>query len=182
MDNNKELLYTILCHTTTKNSDFNENLVISTASIYTNLASKLNKKCNVFQKLKSLLLHTFGLTNDGMTVMNKLGDSLSSRAFLDVRTDLAIKDEELMMSWAKDHQFAYVIDNLDIEHNKIMEHKTLPIILCRKVLDSVESMDDKRLTLEENLVNFNLEFLLLDSVQNTQEKCAFMEVAFSIKK
>ena len=82
-----------------------------------NLASKMNKKCNVFQKLKSLFLHSCGLTNTGITAMNKLGETLSCRSLLDVRTDLAIKDEEFMMSLARDHHLAYVIDNLDIEHN-----------------------------------------------------------------
>ena len=145
-----------------------------------NLASKMNKKCNVFQKLKSLFLHSCGLTNTGMTAMNKLGETLSCRSLLDVRTDLAIKDEEFMMSLARDHHLAYVIDNLDIEHNKVLEHKTLPIILCRKVSDSVESYYDTRKSLDENLAFFDLDFFCLDSPQNIEEKNAFLDVLFTV--
>ena len=176
MTHDKELLYTILCHTTSKSTQFNEKIVISTANIFISIASKMNKNCNAFQKLMSVVLQSCGLTDVGLSVLSKFGTTLTPRSLLDVRTDLAIKDEEHTMSVAKNHHIAVVLDNLDIEHNKILNHKTLPILLCRKVDEEIELLDDQRSTLDETLLKFNEDFFHLDSSENCSEKEAFLEV------
>ena len=71
---------------------------------------------------------------------------------------------------AKSHHLAFVIDNLDKLVKKVVNHKTLPIILCRPIVDSVEKLQNHRKTIEESHSNFEAEFC------NSEEKHAFLQV------
>ena len=161
MEENKELLYTILRHTCTDSSEFDEKTVFSTANIFMSIASKINKKSSAFQNLKAVFLHSCNLTNEALDALSKLGDTICSRQLLDVKTDLAIKDEDHMGQIAKSHHLAFVIDNLDKLVKKVVNHKTLPIILCRPIVDSVERLQNHRKTIEESHSNFEAEFFFL---------------------
>ena len=77
---------------------------------------------------------------------------------------------------AKSHHLAFVIDNLDKLVKKVVNHKTLPIILCQPIVDSVENLPNHRKTLEDSHSNFDPEFFSLDSPCNSEEKHAFLQV------
>ena len=145
------------------------------------IASKTHKNCSVFNKLKAVFLQSCGLTDVGIDAMCKLGETIHSRNLLNVRTDLAIKDENHIKQIASHSHIATVIDNLDKQVKRVINHKTLPILLCREVDNSVENMSNQRKTLDESQAQFKLDFFLMDNPSNFEEKESFMEVIRSKK-
>ena len=91
---NKDLLCTILRHTTTGSNNYNEETVIFTARLFTEIASRINPKCTTLNKLRAVFLQACGLTTTGIDAFHKLGETECSRTLLNTRTKLAIKDEE----------------------------------------------------------------------------------------
>ena len=62
-----------------------------------------------------------------------MGESESHRSLIDTRTELAIRDEEAMKTVAAKQYIAVVIDNIDTVANKVLQHQTLPVLLCRDI-------------------------------------------------
>ena len=62
MKENRDLLFTILKHTTTAHSEYDESTIFQTAYIYMLFASKINSNCNTFKKLMGLFLQASCLT------------------------------------------------------------------------------------------------------------------------
>ena len=179
MRENKELLHTILRHTVSNRTEFDEAMVIHIANIYTQMASKLNFKNNTFQKLKGIFLQSCGLTNVGLGALSQLGEVEAPRQLLDTRTSLAVADEEEMKKVAESSDIVIVIDNLDTQVNKVLQHKTLPVLLCRNVSEELDGLQNQGKTLYESMQNFNAEFLLLNSPSHAEEKESFLEVNFN---
>ena len=176
MRENKELLHTILRHTVSNKTDFDESLVMHIANIYTQMASKLNSKNNTFKKLKGILLQSCGLTNVGLGALSELGEVEAPRQLLDTRTSLAVADEEETKKVAESSDIAIVIDNLDTQVNKVLQHKTLPILLCRNVSEELKGLRNQGKSLQESVQNFKAEFFLLNSPCHAEEKESFLEV------
>ena len=69
---NKTLVYTVLQHTTTKESIFDVSTVIFTAKIYILIAFAINPSVdNSYHKLMSVILQSCGLGHTGITVLHK---------------------------------------------------------------------------------------------------------------
>ena len=93
MKHNRELIHTILRHTANNHTVFDESMVIHVAKIYSEMSSKYNYKNNTLKKLHGTVLQSCGTTDIGMYILNKLGDSESSRRLLETRSMLASVDE-----------------------------------------------------------------------------------------
>ena len=159
LENNRDLLYTILQHTTMKEQEFDENTVIQTANIYMKFASAYNKTNSTFQKLLGIFLHSNGLNSNGLQVMSKLGETLSERHLLDTRTMLAVKDEEIIRDSVKNTTNVIVFDNLDMKVKHVLHHKTLPIILSRDIRLSIQELSQEEKTIDEAVLSFSNDFL-----------------------
>ena len=133
MKENKDLLHTIIRHTVTNRVEIDESVVIHTANIYAQMASKLNANNNTFQKLKAVVLQSCGLTNIGLGALSQLGEVEAPRQLLDTRTSLAVADEIEMKEVAKTNDIIIVLDNLDKQVKKVVQHQTLPVLLYRNV-------------------------------------------------
>ena len=174
---NKELLYTILCLTTTASVKFDKTTVIQTAKIYMSISSQIAPNRNTtFKKLQSIVLQSCGLNDTGLTVLSRLGETLTPHRLRDTRILLAVKDEENVREMSKGLSIAMVIDNLDKSVNKVLQHQTLPLLLCRDVPEEYFTLDDTKKPLEEVLNCFTEEFFLLDSPHHSEEKNAFLKV------
>ena len=174
---NKELLYTILCLTTTASVKFDKTTVIRTANIYMSISSQIApSKNNTFKKLQSVILQSCGLNDTGLTVLSRLGDTLTPQRLRDTRIQLAVQDEENVRAMCKGLSIAMVIDNLDKSVNKVLQHQTLPLLLLRDVPEEYFSLDDSKKTLEEVLNCFTEEYFLLDTPRHSEEKKAFLKV------
>ena len=137
LENNKDLLYTILCLTTTAGVEYDESTMISTAKIYMDIASKVNpKKLSTFKKLHGIILQSCGLNDTGVTILSKLGVSTCPQK-LSTRNDLAVYDEEMVKNLAKGTFIATAIDNLDREVKNVPQQQTLPVYLLKKFLRSI---------------------------------------------
>ena len=176
MKENRDLLQTILRHTVTNRVEIDEKMVIHIANIYAQMSSKLNNKNNTFQKLKGVVLQSCGLTNVGLGALSQLGEVESPRQLQDTRTNLAVADEIEMKQIAKTNAIVIVIDNLDKQVNKVVQHQTLPLLLCRNVTDELRGLSNQGKSLTESMSNFNAEFLLLNSPSHSDEKEGFLKV------
>ena len=176
MKENRDLLQTILRHTVTNRVEIDEKMVIHIANIYAQMSSKLNNKNNTFQKLKGVVLQSCGLTNVGLGALSQLGEVESPRQLQDTRTNLAVADEIEMKQIAKTNDIVIVIDNLDKQVNKVVQHQTLPLLLCRNVTDELRGLSNQGKSLTESMSNFNAEFLLLNSPSHSDEKEGFLKV------
>ena len=123
-----------------------------------------------------VMMQACGLNEVGLHTLSKLGESISVRSLLDLRTSLAVQDEADIKEAAKDLYFATVLDNLDRHVKKVLQHKTLPILLGRKFPDNIDQLDKQRKSLEEVMSSFTPEFFSLDSSSNSEEKEAFLQV------
>ena len=179
LEHNKDLIYTILCHTTPGDCDFGEEVVIGTAMIYMYMSSRMNNRNTAFLKLQGILLQSCGLNETGLQAMSKLGECSSVRTLLDTRTDLAIKDETRVKAMAKKYHIAIVLDNVDRLLKHVVQHQTLPMLLCRDVPGDFYEKDRTRKTLEEAKEYYTGDFFYLDSPRNEQEKESFMLVIMS---
>ena len=134
LEHNKELLYTLLCHTTTASVEFDESTVVTTANLYMSIASTMNPNhTNTFKKLQGIILQSCGLNDTGLTVLSKLGHTITSQQLLNTRTQLAVYDESSEKAMAKHKFTVIVLDNLDREVKKVIQHQTLPVLLSRDV-------------------------------------------------
>ena len=159
MEHNKEILYTILCLTSGNVGEFDVSYVIFVAKLYMGISSRLNKSNTVYMKLQGIFLQSCGLTDVGIDALAKLGETVTSRSLLDTRTGLAIKDEDYIREISKSFTTAMVLDNLDRSVKKVVQHQTLPMILSRKV-PNLDELDTTRKSLEEAMLNFNLDFFV----------------------
>ena len=130
-------------------------------------------KTNTFKKLQSIILQSCGLNDTGLTVLSRLGDTLTPQRLRDTRIQLAVQDEENVRAMSKGLSIAMVIDNLDKSVNKVLQHQTLPLLLLRDVPEEYFSLDDSKKTLEEVLNCFTEENFLLDTPRHSKEKKAF---------
>ena len=178
MENNKDLLYTLLCLTTSPGTPLDEVDVIHVAKLYMGLGSKAHQKNNTFLKLNGIFLQSCGLTETGITVLNKLGESAGVKTLRTTRTQLAIADEIYMKNPAKMSSIAIVLDNLDTKVNNVLQHQTLPVLLSRSVPQKYDCLPENRKSVEEAMQYFKPEFLDLDCLENSGEKKSFMEVNF----
>ena len=72
LEHNKDLIYTILCHTTPGDCDFGEEEVIGTAMTYMYMSSRMNNRNTTFSKLQGVLLQSCGLNETAPQAMSKL--------------------------------------------------------------------------------------------------------------
>ena len=180
-DNNKQLLYTILCLTTSSMVEYDEVSLISTAKIYMDIASKVNPKVTTcFKKLNGVILQSCGLNETGITILSKLGESTGPVNLLKTRTELAVHDEVMVKNLAKDCYMAIVMDNLDREVKKVVQHHTLPVLLFRDVPDMYHELSDNKKSLDDVMSSFHQDFFCLDSACNLEEKTAFLNVTFTV--
>ena len=180
MKENKELLFTILKLTTTGNIPIDEKIVIFTAKLFMDIASRTHNKSNAFKKLKAVVLQVCGLQHSGIDILCQLGESESHQTLIDTRTKLTIKDEEVTKTVAAKQYIAVAIDNLDIVANKVLQHQTLPVLLCRDIYDSLGGLDTVQSSVMETSMKLNCDFLMLDSPSNTAEKEAMIKVASTV--
>ena len=176
MVHTKELLYTLLCHTCSNRKEVDENVVIRTAILYMNISWQLNSKNNAFQKVKGIFLQSCGLTETGVTALAKMGEIPSMRTLSNLKTVLAIEDEVFMRSIAEKTHNIVVMDNLDKLVNKTLTHKTLPVILSRKIEPSLQFLDNNRKSLDDTMQQFNIDYFLMNSQENDEDKEAFLQV------
>ena len=176
MEHNKELLQTIMRHTANYNTEFDEKMVIHIAKMYIQMGSKYNRNNNIFKKLQGVFLQSCGLTDIGLEALGKLGESETPRILLNIRTGLAILDEEEIRVIAKNSSIVMVIDNLDRTVRKVLQHKTLPILLCRDIREDLLDLSHQEKSLNESMEQFSTEFLLMDSPANREEKDSLLEV------
>ena len=149
LQHNKELLYTIVHHTKTNSSDFDTSSVISVATLFMDIASRINPKSNVLKKIRAVFLQACGLNETGLQILSKLGDSIAPCSLPRLRTELPIKDEHMVKNIAKTCGIAIAFDNLDRKVNRVLQHQSLPILLCRDIPTYVEELDHVTLSLEE---------------------------------
>ena len=124
MKENRELLYTILKHTTTAHSEYDESTVLQTAYMYMLFASKIYSNCNTFKKLLGVFLQASVLTLSGLETLNKLGVSESPRMLHDTKIQLSVLDETNVREIAKHTYMVTVIDNLDRTVKHVLQHQT----------------------------------------------------------
>ena len=175
---NKELIYTILCLTTSNTREFDHSTVIITAKICMAMSSTINSNNSTYLKLQGLMMQSCGLTDVGINCLAKLGESITSRNLLNVRTDLAIKDEDNVKELSMSLHNVTVLDNLDRTVRKVLQHQTLPVLLYRKIPREFYSKETEKKTLEDALKNFSTSFFSIDSDSNIDEKRAFLQVKF----
>ena len=89
------------------------------------IASRINPKSNVLKKIRGVVLQACGLNETGLQILSKLGDSIGPRSRLNLRTELAIKDEHMVKYIAKTCGIAIAFDNLDRKVNRVLQHFTL---------------------------------------------------------
>ena len=167
LEENKELLYAILKHTTTGNSEYDSSTVIQTAYIYMMFASKINSNCNAFKKLLAVFLQASGLTLTGLEALNKLGVSESQRMLHETKIQLAVYDETNIKEVAKHNLMVCVIDNMDRQVKQVLQHQTLPILLCRNINDDISGLNAERQDINAVIKSsFTSDFLLLDNPRN----------------
>ena len=157
-------------------NNFNESTVIHTAKLYMGFASKINRHNTAFLKLQGLFLQSCGLNEVGLEALYKIGESIYPRHLLDIKSRLAVKDEENIKEVAKYCSIAIVLDNLDRQVKKVLQHKTLPMLLCRDMPQVISDLGTQKKTLEESLLNFEPNFFYLDASSNSNEKEAFLKV------
>ena len=163
LQNNKELLYTIVHLTKTNSSEFDASSVISVATLFMDIASRINPKSNVLKKIRGVVLQACGLNETGLQILSKLGDSIGPRSLLNLRTELAIKDEHMVKYIAKTCGIAIAFDNLDRKVNRVLQHQSLPVLLCRDIPEYVDQLDNVTLSLEQVMSKFTTDYFLLDN-------------------
>ena len=175
----EELLYVILCLTSTSSINFDTTKVIQTAKTYMSIVSQLSPNRNTsFKKLQSIILQSCGLNDTGLSILSRLGETLHPTKLRDTRIQLAVEDEKNVKKMAKGLHIGMVIDNLDKSVNKVLQHQTLPLLLCREVPVDYISLDDFKKPLEEVMDCFTEDFFLLDSPCHSEEKKAFLKVNY----
>ena len=175
-----ELLYVILCLTSTASITFDTTKVIQTAKIYMSIVSQISHNRNTsFKKLQSIILQSCGLNDTGLTILSRLGETLHPNSLRETRIKLSVKDEENVKEMAKGLSIGIVLDNLDKCVNKVLQHQTLPLLLCREVPEEFISLDDFKKPLEEVMDSYTEDFFLLDSPCHSEEKTAFLKVIYS---
>ena len=178
---NKTLVYTVLQHTTTKESIFDVSTVIFTAKIYILIASAINPSVNnTYHKLLSVILQSCGLSHTGITVLHKLGECEAVRSLLDTKVKLAVKDEINVQTLARNSIAAIVFDNMDKKLCKVIQHNTLPVLLFRNVLAVVSGDTSDSTSLKDVVADMDKDFLLLNSPKNKKEKEGFMVVLYTV--
>ena len=177
---NKELLFTILKLTTTGKIPIDEKAVIFSAKLFMDIASRTHSNSNVFKKLKAVVLQVCGLNHTGIDILSQMGESESHRSLIDTRTELAIRDEEAMKTVAAKQYIAVVIDNIDTVANKVLQHQTLPVLLCRDIYPFLDGLNTVSPSLMEAHHKITSELLFLDSPSNREEKQAIIRVTSSV--
>ena len=114
--------------------------------------------------------------NHFRSALSKLGETVSARNLLDIRTDLAIHDEHYMKEIARNSHIAIVIDNMDREVRGALVHKTLPLLLCQNTIDSISFLNNERKSLGETLSKFKPDYFQMNSSSNVEEKKSFLQV------
>ena len=150
--------------------------MIFTAKLFMDIASRTHNQSNIFKKLKAVVLQVCGLHHSGIDMLCQLGESEGHQSLNETRTKLAIKDEEVTKTVAAKQYIAVAIDNLDIVANKVLQHQTLPVLLCRDIYDSLDGLNTVQKSLMETSMKLNCDFLMLDSPENTIEKEAMIKV------
>ena len=135
---------------------------------------------NTFKKLQGIILQSCGLNDTGLTVLSKLGFTTSPQQLLNTRTQLAIYDETQVKAMAKQKFTVIVLDNLDREVKKVLQHQTLPVFLSRDVPHEYLSLSDENKSLDEVMASFTPEFFSFESPCHVAEKEAFLQVVFNL--
>ena len=81
---------------------------------------------------------------------------------------------------AQTHHMAIVLDNLDREVKKVIQHQTLPVLLFREVPHEFFQKDSSRKNLEEVHDSLTPDMFYLGSDQNLPEKEALLLVGYDI--
>ena len=105
-----------------------------------------------------------------------MGEIPCMKTLSNLKTALAIEDEVFMRSIAEKTHNIVVMDNLDKLVRKTLTHKTLPIILSRQIEPTLQFLDNNRNSLEDTLQHFNIDYFLMNSQDNHEDKEAFLQV------
>ena len=137
MDNTADLLYVIMRLTTTNQSLYDHKAVIQAATIYTQVATKINPSVNsALNEWLATTLQACGLTGPGLEILSTLGLTVGSRFFTSVicyelilisgqalifnirsvqkkKSELAYQDEQDVLTMATIATANFAYDNLN---------------------------------------------------------------------
>jgi hypothetical protein len=176
-----KLVEFILKLTMTHEREFDESTVVMTGKIYTIIAANINPDVNnVYRKKVGVFMQSCGLSSKGIAAMHALGECESVRGLRRTKTDLAVKDEDYVMTKAKESTPAIAFDNMDKRAKKVLQHYTLPVQLfpSAQAVAVGETTDGINLNDVLKLVDFN--YINMNSDKNIKEKAAFLNVTHTV--
>ena len=114
--------------TVKKDQHITPQAVVRIAIFLSSLAHSVNRDNNALAKLKSVLMHKEGLTDEGMDAFLVAGISESSRSQRRVTEFLASISPQVLKSAAKLYPHVRTMDNLDIRIGGLTHHLTQEFI------------------------------------------------------
>ena len=132
-----------------------------------------NGNNSAMAKLKSIILKTDGLTNEGLDKFSELGVCENARLLRYTKTLLAgVSEEKLKRSCKKSVQ--HTLDNMDLRINETENHLTVTFVEVEKT--DTSHLSTERETYQEKLTHFSPEDILLTSSKNIDLKTHFDNV------
>lgn len=177
----KELLFMIISHTVGKNADYEPKTVVLIAKTYLAFASAMNPQVNTaWKKVMTVTMQACRTTKTGIDILAMLGECETSRSLQNIKSVMAVKDEENTIEIASLYSSMFVFDNINQRINKVTHNATLPMIVwsnrqLRMMLPADDSMNH-----DDKVDLFNEDFFNLSSNQNTELRSKLMLVIHTI--
>ena len=171
-------IYHLLLSLYSTDHQFSESDVFPLTQVLSELAAMVNNKNTAIRKVRTLLLKSSGLTNDGLSSMAKSGLSMGAKTWQSIRRTLAAVADGLLVRAAKISIPMISFDNLNYTIRHLRQDFTQPIWLFKKVkIEGVPNDDHK--TLEEKINMFDPDTFLLTSAQNAKYLLQFKHVMYT---
>ena len=157
---------------------FSKEDVFPICQVLSEMSFMVNKTNTAMKKVKTLLMKTSGLTNDGLESTQKAGISVGASTWRRMRSSLADMADGLLSKAAKIAMPMISFDNLNFNLRFLRQDFTQAIWLFKKVDTEGLPHDDAK-TSEEKLDSFKIDAFLLTSPQNEVYMKQFKIVMYS---
>ena len=175
---NMPKIYRLLLSLYSTDHQFTSSDIFPLAQVLSELAAMINNKNTAMRKVRTLLLKSSGLTNDGLASMAKSGLSVGAKTWQSMRSTLAAVADGLLARAAKISLPMISFDNLNYTIRHLRQDFTQPIWLFKKVdIEELPKNDHK--SLEQKIEMFEPDTFLLTSPQNSVYLQQFKNVMYT---
>ena len=127
----------------------------------------------------AVFLQSCGTTKVGIEAMSTLGECQNMTSLRKIKINLAVKDEKRVKDTARRCIMSVVFDNMDRKINRVLQHKTLPVLLFLE-LPIPDGIKTNGKALEDVVHNYRGNAYILSHNKLKEERDAFKLVIYTV--